>query len=121
MNSWLSQNSHSWSILPSFQWPIVAMASLNFFPVGGIVLPSPIGIGLENVPDMTPVTQVHSPDPNLMGCSLMLVSGAYTNMALRSSMCFAMPFVSCPSGHVTTMSSEWLSDNLSHFWLLNTS
>jgi hypothetical protein len=25
MNSWLSQKSHSWSIVPPFQWPIVTM------------------------------------------------------------------------------------------------
>lgn len=32
-----------------------------------------------------------------------------------------MPFVSCPSGHVTAMSFAWLSCKRSHFWLLKTS
>src|ERR1700756_487520 len=45
MKSWLSQNSHSWSIVPPFQWPIVAMPRRKDLPVGGMDLPSPIGIG----------------------------------------------------------------------------
>src|SRR5690242_16241424 len=36
-------------------------------------------------------------------------------------MCFASPFVSCPSGQVTTMSAAWLSDRRVHFWFENTS
>ena len=32
MKSWLSQNSHSWSIVPPFQWPIVTMPIANRFP-----------------------------------------------------------------------------------------
>jgi hypothetical protein len=32
MKSWLSQNSHSWSMVPSFQWPIVAMLIAKRLP-----------------------------------------------------------------------------------------
>src|SRR5947199_7320817 len=66
MKSWLSQNSHSWSILPFFQWPTVTIPMAKRFPVGAIVLPSGVGIGLVNVPPITPVTAVHVPDPNRM-------------------------------------------------------
>ena len=76
MKSWLSQKSDSAIILPFFHWPIVAIEILKGFPVGAIVLPSGVGIGRENVPVITPVTQVHSPEPNLMGWILIRVSGA---------------------------------------------
>ncbi len=36
-------------------------------------------------------------------------------------MCWSMPFVSWPSGQVTTMSLAWVSWSRSHFWLLKTS
>lgn len=64
---------------------------LRGFPVGAIVFPSGVGIGRENVPLITSVTHVQSALPNLIGWSAILVSGAYTNMALRSSMCCARP------------------------------
>ena len=32
-------------------------------PVGGIVFPSAVGIGFVKVPVMTPVTDVHEPEP----------------------------------------------------------
>lgn len=48
----------------------------NFLPVGWINLPFPIGMGLVKVPVMTPITEVHSPDPIFTGCTYMLVSGA---------------------------------------------
>src|SRR6185437_10722076 len=100
---------------------MVTMPSAKRLPVGGMVLPSPIGIGWLNVPVMTPVAVVHDPAPKRIGCSLILMSGAYTNIAFRSWMCFSMPLVSCPSGHVTTMSWAWLSLSRSHFCPLNTS
>ena len=40
-------------VLP-FQWAIEAIVSRTAFPVGGIVFPSAVGIGRENVPVMTP-------------------------------------------------------------------
>ncbi len=36
MKSWLSQNSHSWSMVLPFQWPMVAMPIAKRFPVGAI-------------------------------------------------------------------------------------
>jgi hypothetical protein len=36
------------SIVPLFQWPTVHMISLKALPVGGIVLPSPTGMGGVN-------------------------------------------------------------------------
>jgi hypothetical protein len=46
MNSWLSQKRYSSSIVPwLFQRPKVAIRILKAFPVGAIVLPSPIGMG----------------------------------------------------------------------------
>src|SRR5712691_3050132 len=77
-----------------FQWPIVAMPIANRFPVGAIVLPSPIGIGRVNVPVITPVTAVHVPEPKRIGWTLILMSGAKTKRPFRSSMCLSMPFVS---------------------------
>lgn len=53
MKVWLSQNSHSSAITPFSQRPMVAIVSLNALPVGGIVLPSPIGIGCVKVPSIT--------------------------------------------------------------------
>src|ERR1022692_3051824 len=91
MYDWLSQNKYSSSIVPPFQWPTVHMISVKAFPVGGIVLPSPMGIGFVNVPSMTPITLVHSPLAILTGCSWMRVSGAYTNIAFKSAMCRSMP------------------------------
>lgn len=61
MNARLSQNSHSSTITPSCQRPIVAIGSLNGLPVGWIVLPPAIGMGFEKVPSMMPMTVVHSP------------------------------------------------------------
>ena len=77
---------------------------LSFLPVGGIVFPSGVFIGLENVPCMLPTTAVQCPLAILIGCAVILVSGTATNMALRSSMCRSMPWVSCPSGQVTVTS-----------------
>ena len=65
--------------LPSFQWPIVAMLILEGFPVGDMDVPSGVGLGFVNVPVITPVTQVHSSVPNLMGCAIIFVSGTKTN------------------------------------------
>ncbi len=76
MKLWLSQNNHSSAMTPSFQRPIVTIETLKDLFVGGIVLSSPAGIGLVNVPSMIPVTAVHSPEAILMGCSFMRVSGA---------------------------------------------
>src|SRR6266571_2791022 len=121
MKSWLSQNSHSWSIVAPFQCPMVAMPIAKRFPVGAMVLPSPAGIGRVNVPVITPVTAVHVPEPKRIGCTLIVMSGAKTKSAFKSSMCLAMPWVSWPSGQVTTMSCAWLSCSRSHFWLLKTS
>jgi hypothetical protein len=42
---------------------------------------------------MTPVTEVRSFLAIRMGCSLMRVSGAQTNIAARSVMCLSMPSV----------------------------
>jgi hypothetical protein len=64
----------------------------------------PVGIGFVNVPDITPDTAVHVPEPKRIGCTLILRSGAKTNSTFRSSMCLSMPFVSCPSGQVTMIS-----------------
>src|SRR5438094_1041819 len=100
---------------------MVAMPMAKRLPVGAMVLPSPPGIGRVKVPVITPVTAVHVPDPKRMGWTLMVMSGAKTKSAFRSSMCRSMPFVSWPSGHVTTMSLAWLSWSRSHFWLLKTS
>ena len=47
---------------PFFQRPTVHMGTENFFPVGSMVLPPPIGIGLVKVPVMTPETDVN-PSP----------------------------------------------------------
>src|SRR6266700_3268574 len=49
MNSWLSQKSHSWSIVAPFQWPIVTIVSRNDLPVGATLFPSPVDIGREIV------------------------------------------------------------------------
>lgn len=76
MNSWLSQNSHSWSIVPFFQCAMVAIGSANRFPVGSMNFPPPIGMGLVKVPVITPVTDVQSPDPKRIGCTLIAMSGA---------------------------------------------
>src|SRR2546425_9841360 len=67
MNVWLSQKRYSSSMTPSFQWPTVHITSLNGLPVGGIDLPSAVGIVFVKVPSITPMTLVHSPDPNLTG------------------------------------------------------
>src|SRR5450755_709263 len=55
MYDWLSQNRYCSSIVhrpssivPLFQWPTVHMISLKALPVGGIVLPSPTGMGGVN-------------------------------------------------------------------------
>src|SRR5712691_8193644 len=74
MYVWLSQKRYSSSITPSFQWPTVHIGSLNALPVGGIDLPSPVGIGFVKVPSITPMTLVQSPEPNLTGWTLMRVS-----------------------------------------------
>src|SRR6267378_1076227 len=71
------------------------MPSAKRLPVGAIDLPSGVGIGLVKVPVMTPVTAVHVPEPKRMGCVLILMSGAKTNSAFRSSICF-----SCGEGGV---------------------
>src|SRR6266404_5812747 len=71
-------------VLP-FQCPIVAMPIAKRFPVGAIDLPSGVGIGFVNVPVITPVTAVHVPEPKRIGCVLILMSGAKTNSAFRSS------------------------------------
>ena len=107
-------------VLP-LQCPMVAMPIAKRFPVGAMVLPSPAGIGRVNVPVMTPVTPVQEPEPKRIGCTLMVMSGAKTKSAFRSSMCLSMPLVSWPSGQVTTMSFAWLSPSRSHFWVLKTS
>ena len=62
-------------VVEPFQWPTVAIPIAKRLPVGGIDLPSAIGIGLENVPVMTPVTAVHVPEPKRMGCSLISIWG----------------------------------------------
>jgi hypothetical protein len=73
----LSQKRYSSLITPSsFQRPTVHIGSLNDLPVGRIVFPLPAGIGLVNVPSITPITHVHSPSPNFTGCCLIRVSGA---------------------------------------------
>src|SRR5437879_5446759 len=64
-------------------------------------LPSPVGMGFVNVPVITPVTAVQVPEPKRIGCTLIVMSGAKTKRALRSSMCLSIPLVSCPSGQVT--------------------
>jgi hypothetical protein len=102
MNARLSQNKYSSSIMPSFQCPTVHITNLKDFPVGGIALPSGVGIGFVNVPSIMPITLVHAPEANLTGCSLMMVSGAYTNISFKSAMCLAIPLVRCPSGQCTT-------------------
>src|SRR5437016_679498 len=79
------------------------------------------GHGFVNVPVITPVTAVQVPEPKRIGCTLIVMSGAKTKRALRSSMCLSIPLLSCPSGQVTTMSFAWLSCSRSHFWLLKTS
>ena len=89
----LSQYRYSSSITPSFQCPTVHISILNGFPVGGSVFPFPIGIGFVKVPSMTPITLVQSPAPNLTGWVWIRVSGAWTKIAFRSSMCCSMPFV----------------------------
>lgn len=62
MHSWLSQNRYSSSMTPwPFPWLRVAIWILQALPVGGRVLPSPIGIGWVNVPSIAPITAVHSP------------------------------------------------------------
>src|SRR5213594_1546873 len=66
-------------------------------------LPSPVGMGFVNVPVITPATAVQVPEPKRMGCTLIVISGAKTKSALRSSMCLSMPLVSWPSGQVTTV------------------
>ena len=48
-------------------------------------------------------------------CISTFVSGANTNIALRSSVCFAMPLVRCPSGQFTTISSPWLTSHQIRF------
>jgi hypothetical protein len=58
------------------QWPIVAMPMAKRFPVGGILVPPGRGMGRVKVPVMTPVTAVQLPEPNRMGCTLMVISGA---------------------------------------------
>ena len=83
---------------------MVTMPIAKCLPVGGMTRPSGIGMGRVNVPVMTPVTAVQLPEPKRIGCVLMVMSGAKANNAFRSSICRWMPFVSCPSGHVTTMS-----------------
>src|SRR3989442_8682602 len=93
INDWLSQKRFSAIIFPFFQCPTVHMGSLNVLPVGAMVLPLPIGIGLENVPRVYPVTHVQSPEPNFIGCSTILVSGAKTNIGFNSSMCVLMSVV----------------------------
>jgi len=90
----LSQNSHSWSMVPLVQWPMVAMPMAKRFPVGGIEVPSGRGIGLVKVPVMTPVTDVQAPEPKRIGWVLMAISGAKTKSAFKSSMCLPMPLVS---------------------------
>jgi hypothetical protein len=45
MNARLSQNRYSSSITPSLQCPTVHITNLKAFPVGGIDLPSGVGIG----------------------------------------------------------------------------
>src|SRR5438034_3276150 len=89
------------------------MLSAKCLPVGGIDLPSGVAIGFMNVPDITPDTAVHVPEPKRIGCTLISRSGAKTNSAFRSSMCLSMPLVSCPSGQVTR-SEEHTSELQSH-------
>src|SRR6266545_3069064 len=67
VKSWLSQNSHSWSIVAPFQCPMVAMPIAKRFPVGAMVLPSPAGMGRVKVPVITPDTAVHVPEPKRIG------------------------------------------------------
>jgi hypothetical protein len=100
---------------------MVAMPIAKRLPVGWTNLPSPTGIGLVNVPVITPVTAVPLPDPKRTGWTSMLMSGAKTNSAFRSSMWRSSPWVSWPSGQVTTMSLAWLSCRRSHFWFEKTS
>lgn len=76
MNSWRSQKSHSWSIVPFDQCPIVAMGSPKRLPVGWMNFPSPIGMGLVKVPVITPVTVVQDPEPKRIGWILIAMSGA---------------------------------------------
>src|SRR5688500_10436177 len=95
----LSQNKCSAIILPPSQWAIVAIESLNFLLVGGIVLPSGVFICLENVPSISPTTQVQSPLPKLTGCLVILVSGAKENKGVSISICSGFkPVVILPSG-----------------------
>jgi hypothetical protein len=93
MYVWLSQNKYSSTMTPFFQRPTVFITSLNDLPVGGMLVPSGSGMGRVKVPSITPMTLVHSPEPNLMGCTWMRVSGAYTNIAFKSSMWTSMPCV----------------------------
>ncbi|MOA29886.1 hypothetical protein D3C78_1509300 [compost metagenome] len=69
------------------------IASLKDLPVGGIVLPFPIGIGCEKVPVIYPVTHVQSPEPNFIGCSVIFVSGANTNIGFKAVIWVAMSLV----------------------------
>src|SRR5260370_1978796 len=114
MNARLSQNRYSSSITPSFQCPTVHITNLNAFPVGGIDLPSGVGIGFVNVPSIMPITLVHSTEANLTGCSLMRESGAYTNISFKTAIGLAIPLVRCPSGQSTTTSFQYLSFSRSH-------
>src|SRR2546427_8118674 len=75
MYHWLSQNRYSLSNRPLLQCAIVAIGSLNFSPVGWMILPSGVTMGLVKVPVISPITAVHSPLPNLTGWTLMAVSG----------------------------------------------
>ena len=73
MNAWLSQNGfldHD-AILPAPDRP---HGEFEDFPVGGIDVPSGRGIGFVKVPSISPMTAVHSPDPNLTGCFFDSVS-----------------------------------------------
>jgi hypothetical protein len=64
MKSWLSQKSHSWSMVPSaFQWPIVAMPIAKRLPVGAIDLPSGVGRVAQRMPIQAGAMDVPRPAP----------------------------------------------------------
>jgi hypothetical protein len=48
VSEWILLVHRPSSIVPLFQWPTVHMISLKALPVGGIVLPSPTGMGGVN-------------------------------------------------------------------------
>ena len=90
----LSQNKNSSSMVPwRFQIPTVTMLTANALPVGAMVPPLPSGIGLLNVPFITPMTAVRLSLASRRGWTRIAISGAHSAQDAMSAMCLSMPSV----------------------------